>query len=149
MPSPIFNWLQTLQFLSTGDLLYASPSLQAYAVLFWIQCTVQPSAVTSVLALKTEGKEALRIVYWRGTVSATVCDVCGQRSVQSTASTVEAYKWAHIGVSINSATRIFTVTVTHWKAVAVHTSQQQDFLLLLYDSQTSIVSIGGFTVSPT
>lgn len=145
--SPLGSPSQSLQFLSSGDRLYASPSLQAYTAMLWMQFVTLVTEKTSVLTFNSTGKQVLVVAVGRELISGTLYDCCGQSSTLNITTTIQVFKWVHVGISVDSTIHTFTMTVTHWKDISVYASKQIDSLLPIYDSQTSSFSIGGFTVS--
>jgi len=152
LTSPLYDAMltstsQSLEFSSSGDELYAAPSALAYSVLLWMQFNTPPSAQTTVLTLKSEGKEAVTVAVSSALIQGSVCDACGVCSTSSISYTFQPFKWTHIGISVDSQTKSFLFAVTAWTIATAHVSKQVDLTLGSYDSQTSTLKVSGFLVS--
>ena len=140
---------QTLSYLSTGEELYAVPSLQAYSVLFWVQFHSPLPSSTPILSLTSQGKEAVRVWMESGHIKGEGCSACFECASVSLAGATEAYKWVHVGVTVDCLAHNFTLTVTPWKMTTTQASGHADSPLILYDWKGSNLSVGGFAVSST
>lgn len=138
---------QPLLFPSSGEQLYIVPNLKAYSLLFWLQMYSPLPASTSILTLTTRGKEALTIRIYSGQIIGKSCSACGECVSLSIDCPNQAYKWMHIGVAVDGMSRSFTLTVAPWKQAHSSASGVSSSPLLVYDSSTSNLSIGGFSVS--
>jgi len=137
----------SLVFPSSGDQLYATPSLQAYALLFWLQLHTVPSASTAVLTLTSEGTQAMTVSADFLHILGKVCDACSHCSTANLAYSFQPFKWTHIGISVDARINSVLVTATPWKSSTLHISMQSDFSIVSYDSRTSSVTVYGFPVS--
>lgn len=140
---------QTLLFLSTGEELYAAPNLPAFSILLWLQLHNPLPSTAPVLSLTSEGMQALRVWIESGEIKGEGCSACGKCAIVSLPSPTEAYKWVHVGVTMDSVAHNLTLTVTPWKTNITHASDHIQFQLFAYHWEDSNLKVGGFSVSIT
>jgi hypothetical protein len=90
----------------------------------------------------------VRVWVESGNIKAEGCSACGECVTVNIQGHVQAYKWVHVGVTVDCLAHNLTLTVTPWKASTTHVSGHIDSpLIAYYPGNNCMVNLGGFAVS--